>query len=173
MLPYLHQINGEWGKIKTLTYGHVEEDNGAFVDKPRFHIHLISVKNEKMGEYSSDDFEKELMSIQPDITYFVGGHTAYPLMQILILRKRHAELKYMKVIAFSMRGHTPTVDFKKDEKGVKKYLNTLGKKLILGPRLKRCNRECDRNFLPLSCRFRGVPEGRLSKTDLYANPGWR
>ena len=136
----------EWGKSKTLTYGKVEAEAGRVVEQDNFHIHLIDVKDRIMGEYSSKDLEEELLRIQPDLTYFIGGHTAYPLMQILRLRDRHRSLKDMKVIAFSMRGHTPTIDYKKSEPGVKKYLNTVGKVCLLGPRLYTFNHKCDAVF---------------------------
>lgn len=135
-----------WGKEKTLTYGHVDNLEGHILEKPRFHIHAIGVQDAIMGEYRSKDIEREILAIQPDITYFIGGHTAYPLMQILKLRSRSRTLKDMKVMAFSMRGHTPTIDFKKSEKGVKKYINYMGKQVLLGPRLRRFNRDCDAVF---------------------------
>ena len=85
---------------------------GTVVDEPRFHIHLIDTKRDKMGEWSSVLLEKEIINIRPDVVYFIGGHTARPLMQILNLRKK-MHFNNMKVMAFSMRGHTPTIDFKK------------------------------------------------------------
>lgn len=136
----------EWGKEKTLTYGHVDVRQGVVVDKPRFRIRLMQVEDRSMGEYGSKDIEKEILSIRPDLTYFIGGHTAYPLMQILKLRAKNKCLRDMKVAAFSMRGHTPTVDFKQSDPGLKKYVNYLGKKVILGPRLARFNRQCDAVF---------------------------
>lgn len=142
----LAPMNWEWGKIKTLTYGRIDDIKGKAVEKPNFHIHLIKTKDEIMGEYSSDDMEKEILDIKPDITYFIGGYTAYPLMQIIRLRKHNKKLKNMKIIAFTMRGHTPAIDFKKDEKGIKKYINTFGKYCVLAPRLRLFKKECDAVF---------------------------
>ena len=45
-----------------------------------------------------------------------------------------------------MRGHTPTIDFKKTEKGLKKYINYFGKLFYLGPRYKRFKKESDGVF---------------------------
>lgn len=135
----------DWGTRKTLTYGHVEHIDGTMVDEANFHIHLIDTAP-YLGEYKSVLLEKEILRIKPHLTYFIGGHTAYPLMQILKLRKKNACLKKMKVIAFSMRGHTPTIDFKKSEKGIKKYINTIGKTVLLGPRLRLTNKYCDAIF---------------------------
>lgn len=73
---------------------------GTVVDEPRFHIHLIDTKRDKMGEWSSVLLEKEIINIRPDVVYFIGGHTARPLMQILNLRKK-MHFNNMKVMAFS------------------------------------------------------------------------
>lgn len=135
-----------WGQSQTLTYGTVDHIEGHIVEKDRFRIHLIDTKNVRLGEYSSQMLETEILDEKPDITYFIGGHTAYPLMQILKLRDKHSELKNMKVLCFSMRGHTPTIDFKKSQKGIRKYINTAGKICILGPRLLRTNNKCDAIF---------------------------
>lgn len=136
----------EWGKSKTQTYGHVDVLEGQLVEKPRFHIHLINTHDRIMGEYSSSDMLKEIKTIKPDITYFIGGHTAYPLMQIINLREMNSDLKKMKIFAFSMRGHTPTIDFKSSYSGPKKYFNTIAKHILLGPRLKKFNQKCDAVF---------------------------
>lgn len=141
----LAPANWEWGKEKTLTYGHIDNLKGNVVDESRFRIHLIDTKRDWMGEWSSVLLEKEIISIRPDVVYFIGGHTARPLMQILDLRKKK-HYDDMKVMAFSMRGHTPTIDFKKSDSGLKKYVNTLGKLIVLGPRLKKCNKYCDAIF---------------------------
>lgn len=132
----------EWGKEKTLTYGHVDNVKGTAVDEENFRIHLIDTKRDRMGEWTSVLLEKEIEEIHPDVVYFIGGHTAAPLMQLIDLRKR---LHYddMKIMAFSMRGHTPTIDFKRTETGLKKYINTLGKLVILGPRVRKTNKYCD------------------------------
>ena len=145
-ITLLAPVNWAWGKSKTLTYGRVDIENGKSIEHKNFRIHLIRTADRSMGEYSSQDLEEEIVKIHPDLTYFIGGHTAYPLMQILKLRKRNKSLKNMKVIAFSMRGHTPTIDFKRSEPGLKKYFNTAGKFFLLGPRLQRFNRECDAVF---------------------------
>lgn len=134
-----------WGEEKTLTYGTAERLRGSFLEEDRFRIHLIDTKKDKMGEWRSVLLEQEILSIRPDIVYFIGGHTAPPLMQILDLRDKH-KLSDMKVIAFSMRGHTPTIDFKASEKGVKKYINYFGKIALLGPRLRKFNKKCDAVF---------------------------
>ena len=141
-ITLLAPADWEWGKEKTLTYGHIDNMKGTVVDEPRFHIHLIDTKRDKMGEWSSVLLEKEIINIRPDVVYFIGGHTARPLMQILNLRKK-MHFNNMKVMAFSMRGHTPTIDFKKSGSGLKKYINTIGKQIILGPRVKKCNKLCD------------------------------
>lgn len=135
----------QWGLEKELTYGHIDEMKGSIVDEQNFHIHLIDTKRDFMGEWSSVLLEKEIINIRPDIVYFIGGHTAAPLMQIIDLKNKN-HLDDMKIIAFSMRGHTSTIDFKKSEPGLKKYVNTLGKMIILGPRVKKSNKYCDALF---------------------------
>lgn len=134
-----------WGAEKTLTYGHVDQLQGSVVEEERFRIHLIDTKLDAYSGWTSKKMETEIIAIRPDLVYFIGGYTAPPLMQILKLRKRE-KMQSMKVIAFSMRGHTPTIDFKKSEPGIRKYINTIGKFFMLGPRLKRFNNECDAVF---------------------------
>lgn len=134
-----------WGKEKTLTFGYVDNIRGVAIEKERFHVHLIDTKRDFLGEWSSILLEKEIEDICPDVVYFIGGHTARPLMQIIDLKKR-LNIKNMRIIVFSMRGHTPTIDFKKSEPGLKKYINTIGKILILGPRIRKCNKYCDAIF---------------------------
>lgn len=131
-----------WGKVKTQTYGQVFNVKGTVVEEENFRIHLIDINEDFMGEWTSVLLEKEIEEIHPDVVYFIGGHTAAPLMQLIDLRKR---LHYddMKIMAFSMRGHTPTIDFKRTETGLKKYINTLGKLVILGPRVRKTNKYCD------------------------------
>lgn len=135
----------EWGKEKTLTYGHIDNLQGTAIEEGNFHIHLIDTKRDRMGEWTSVLLEKEIKKIHPDVVYFIGGHTAAPMMQLYRLRRK---LHYdnMKIMAFSMRGHTPTIDFKRSEPGLKKYVNTLAKCFILGPRVKKTNRYCDAIF---------------------------
>lgn len=144
-ITLLAPIKWEWGKVKTLTYGQVFEINGKEIEKENFRIHLIDTKEDRLGEWTSKKLEEEIQRICPDVVYFIGGHTAAPLMQIIKLKKKY-HYNDMRIIAFSMRGHTPTIDFKKNEAGIKKYINTLGKRLILGPRLKKCNKYCDAIF---------------------------
>lgn len=135
----------EWGKIKTLTYGHVDEVKGTVVEEERFRIHLIDTKDAIMGEYRSKRMVEEILEIKPDIVYFIGGYTAAPLMQIINAKKKY-HLDDMKIMAFTMRGHTPTISVKKEEPGVKKYINYLGKVVILGPRYRKFKKHCDAVF---------------------------
>lgn len=144
-ITLLAPADWEWGKERTLTYGHIDRVQGKEVDEKNFHIHLIDMKRDWMGEWSSVLLEKEIERIRPDVVYFIGGHTARPLMQIIDLKKK---LHYsdMKILAFSMRGHTPTIDFKRTEPGIRKYVNTIGKACVLGPRVKKTNKYCDAIF---------------------------
>ena len=131
--------------MKTQTYGQVFEINGKELEKENFRIHLIDTKEDRLGEWTSKKLEEEIQLICPDVVYFIGGHTAAPLMQIIKLKKKF-RYNNMRILAFSMRGHTPTIDFKKNEPGIKKYINTFGKRLILGPRVRKCNKYCDAIF---------------------------
>ncbi|MCF8020018.1 MAG: glycosyltransferase [Vallitaleaceae bacterium] len=144
-ITLLAPMEWKWGEEKTLTYGQTERLQGIVVDDKRFRIHLIDTKKDIMGEWRSIKLEEEVLNARPDLVYFIGGHTAQPLMQILRLRKKH-NLNNMKVVAFSMRGCTPTIDFKKSEPGIKKYIKYVGKCLILGPRLRNFNKHCDAVF---------------------------
>ena len=134
-----------WGKVKTQTYGQVFEIKGTKVEEENYRVHLIDTKEDRLGEWTSMLLEKEIEEIHPDVVYFIGGHTAAPMMQLYRLRKK-LHFDDMKILAFSMRGHTPTIDFKRSEPGYKKYVNTLAKCFILGPRVKKTNRYCDAIF---------------------------
>jgi glycosyltransferase involved in cell wall biosynthesis len=141
-ITLLAPVEWAWGEEKTLTFGSTEYLQGTIVDEERFRIHLIDTKKDKMGEWRSVKLDEEILSARPDIVYFIGGHTAAPLMQIINLRNKY-HYDNMKIMAFSMRGHTPTIDFKGSEPGIRKYVNTVGKYFILGPRVKKCNKYCD------------------------------
>ncbi|MGO0077252.1 glycosyltransferase family 4 protein [Streptococcus suis] len=151
----------KWGKEKTLTYGHVDELAGNVVEEPRFRIHLIDTKDAIMGEYKSKRLIEEIRHIKPDIVYFIGGYTAAPLMQIIDAKKKY-HLDDMKVVAFTMRGHTPTISLKKEEPGFRKYINYLGKIAILGPRYKKFKKYCDAVF----CHY---PDARAA----FINEGYK
>ncbi len=135
----------EWGKIKTLTYGHVEEIRGTEFEEERFRIHLIDTEDAIMGEYRSRRMIEEIIEIKPDIVYFIGGYTAAPLMQIIDAKKKY-HLDDMKIMAFTMRGHTPTISIKWEEPGLKKYVNYVGKTVLLGPRYEKFKKHCDAVF---------------------------
>lgn len=144
-MTLLAPLDWEWGKEKNLTYGHIDRVQGKNVESDNFHIHLIDMNRDWMGEWWSELLEKEINDIRPDVVYFIGGHTARPLMQIINLKKKK-HYDDMKILAFSMRGHTPTIDFKKSEAGIKKYINTIGKACVLGPRVWKTNKYCDAIF---------------------------
>lgn len=141
----LAPVEWTWGAEKTLTYGSVDVISGSVVEENRFRIHLIDVQKFKIGDWHSDLLEKEILDIKPDIVYFIGGHTAYPLIQILNLRRRE-HLRDMRVIAFSMRGHTSTLAYHNTKQGIKSLVRYIGKIALLGPKLIKFNRECDAVF---------------------------
>lgn len=93
--------------------------------KKNFRIHLIDTKEDRLGEWTSKKLEEEIQLICPDVVYFIGGHTAAPLMQIIKLKK--FRYNNMRILAFSMRGHTPTIDFKKMNQELKNILIHLAK----------------------------------------------
>jgi glycosyltransferase involved in cell wall biosynthesis len=144
-ITLLAPVEWAWGEDKSLTYGKVDYLYGNIVNEERFRIKLIDTKKVFLGEWKSNRLVKEILNTKPNLVYFIGGHTALPLMQIINLRSKH-KLLNMKIVAFSMRGHTPTIDFKRDEFGFKKYISFIGKMMILGPRLKKFNKHCDAVF---------------------------
>ena len=135
----------KWWNVKSMTYGHTDEIKGTVIEEERFRVHLIDTKNVIMGEYRSERMIEEIVAIKPDIVYFIGGYTAAPLMQIIDAKRKY-HLDDMKIIAFTMRGHTPTISVKKEEPGVRKYINYIGKIIILGPRYKKFEKYCDAVF---------------------------
>lgn len=144
-ITLLAPIKWEWGKVRTQTYGKVFTINGEAVEKDNFHVHLIDTKEDRLGEWTSKKMVEEIVHIHPDVVYFIGGHVAAPVMQLIRTKKKY-KLNDMRIIAFSMRGHTPTIDFKRTEPGIKKYINLIGKCVILGPRIKKSNKYCDAIF---------------------------
>ncbi len=137
--------NWKWGKEKNLTYGHIDEIKGKMIEEERFRIHLIDTNDAVMGEYRSERMIEEIVNIKPDIVYFIGGYTAAPLMQIIDAKKKY-HLNDMKIMAFTMRGHTPTIGVKWEEPGVKKFINYAGKVVLLGPRYRKFKKHCDAVF---------------------------
>jgi glycosyltransferase involved in cell wall biosynthesis len=135
----------EWGKEKQLTYGTVDVVHGSIIEEPRFRIHLIDTKRDRMGEWSSKRLEPEILKIEPDIVYFIGGFTAAPLMEIYRIREKN-HLLNMKVMSFSMRGSTPTLQTNVEKGGLNYLVRSLGKRIILGPRLRKSNKLCDAVF---------------------------
>ena len=135
----------KWGAEKNLTYGHVECTEGSIVEEKNFRVHLIDTKMNRLGEWTSDRLEKEIVDGKPDFVYFIGGFTASPLMQIYKIRKAY-KLTDMKVLSFSMRGHEPTLSMENLEPGLKNRLSRMMKYVVLGPRLKCSNKECDAVF---------------------------
>lgn len=144
-ITLLAPADWKWGKEKALTYGQVHVLNGKEVEKPRFRIHLIDTKRNQMGEWTSKLLPKEILNINPDAVYFIGGHTALPLMQIINLRNKY-HLDKMKIWAFSMRGHDSTLGYTGTTFTIKQGLRHLAKQMILRPRLKKSNAACDAIF---------------------------
>lgn len=134
-----------WGKEKTLTYGHIDHLKGNNIEEENFHIHLIDTKMNMMGEWTSKQLTYEILEIKPDIVYFIGGHTAAPLMQLIDIRRKY-KLNSMKIMAFSMRGHLPTLAYTDTKFSLKQSLRHLAKQMILRPRLRKMNKNCDAIF---------------------------
>lgn len=133
-----------WGKEKSMTYGSVDTLEGATVEKQNFRIHLIDMNETKLGDWKSKSIYQEIDNINPDLIYFIGGFTSSAVMQIIDYKnKKHL---HYKICAFTMRGHTPTIDFKKNTKGIMKYVNFIGKKIILEPRYNKFKKYSDAVF---------------------------
>ena len=79
----------EWWNVKSMTYGHTDEIKGTVIEEERFRVHLIDTKNVIMGEYRSERMIEEIVTIKPDIVYFIGGYTAAPLMQIIYAKRKY------------------------------------------------------------------------------------
>lgn len=144
-ITLLAPASWEWGKEKNLTYGQVDHAEGKIVEELRFRIHLIDTKMNFMGEWTSELLQKEILDSHPDIVYFIGGQTAAPLMQIIALKKKH-KLNGMKILAFSMRGHSSVLSYTDTKFTVKQSLRHLAKQVVLRSRLKKANAECDAVF---------------------------
>lgn len=135
----------EWDGSKTLTFGHSKTLQGVILEEKNFRIHLIDTKLDRYGEWTSKKLEYELFDIKPDVVYFIGGHTATTLMQIIGIRNKF-NLSNMKIIDFSMRGHSPTINFHKKEGKIKKVYHIAEQIIREGPRLKKLSKYCDAVF---------------------------
>lgn len=134
-----------WGEEKSLTYGTVENKKGSIVEEERFRIHLIDTVKSKAGDWTSEKLEYEILTIKPDIVYFIGGYTASAFIQILKLREKE-KLNDMKAIAFSMRGHTLALQSTNSNLNPVGLAKNIAKKLILTPRLNYFKKHCDGVF---------------------------
>lgn len=134
-----------WGAGKSLTHGTVEEIQGHIINKERFRIHLIDTKQTYQKDWISKGLEREILEIKPDIVYFIGGYTAAAFMQILKLRKKE-KLYDMKVLAFSMRGHTLALQSTNTNLHPIGFAKNLAKKILLTPRLNCFKKHCDAVF---------------------------
>lgn len=134
-----------WGKEKTLTYGHVDNVKGAVVEEEHFRIHLIDMNTTRLGDWTSTLLEKEITAISPDAVYFIGGYTAAALMQIIDIKKKN-RMDGMKILAFTMRGHTPTFAYTENRLTAKQALRFLAKQVVLRPRFGKFKRHCDAAF---------------------------
>lgn len=135
----------EWDKSKTLTFGHAQTLYGENIEKENFRIHLIDTKLDRYGDWTSKGLEDEILEIKPDMVYFIGGHTALTLIQIVSIKKKY-RLTNMKILDFSMRGSAPTINFHKQESGLKKVYHVIEQIVHEGPRLRVLSKYCDAVF---------------------------
>ncbi len=133
-----------WGEGKNLTYGKIENLKGKEINEENFRIRLIDIQKTRVGSWTSSLMEKEILSIKPDFVYFLGEHTQQALMQLYALKK-NKELKHMKVLCFSMRGHQQSLRFEKS-KNPKKLLKNIAKYFYFRKRIKSLNKYCDAVF---------------------------
>ena len=151
-----------WGGEKTLTYGHSEKIKGRIVEETNFRIHLIDTNMDKLGEWTSQLLEKEILMIAPDIVYFIGGYTSAALMQIIDIKNKN-RLDKMKIIAFTMRGHTPTFAYTENKFTFKQSIRFLAKQVILRPRYKKFKKNCDAVFCHYPAALEAFKKEKFNK----------
>lgn len=93
----------KWYNSKTYTYGNGGTTiKGKEIDEDNFHIRLVRKKDLYGSDWYSPDFKKEIISIQPDIIYHIGGHIQLSMLQIIFIAKKHCPKA--RILGFSMRG---------------------------------------------------------------------
>lgn len=99
----------EWYHEKKYNYGTSKTFEGNEKEEGNFHIKLFRIKQNYHKGWTSPDFEKLFIDINPDIVYHIGTHNQESLFQItkILVNK----FPHVKRIAFSMRG--PAFSLKK------------------------------------------------------------
>jgi len=92
----------EWYKGKAYTYGSSNTLEAANFDMNNFHRRVFRIDEHKYRGWTSPDFKRLLLDINPDIIYNIGTHNMNSLSQLASIRNCY--LPHCKLIAFSMRG---------------------------------------------------------------------
>lgn len=133
-----------WYKDKAYTYGAESRIQGKEIDELNFHVKTFRVKSFGKFGWTSPDFKKYFIEIQPDVVYHLGVHTQLSLVQVIRLAKRN--IKNIKIIVFSMRSPNHSVRIVKSKSSlvvwVKRRIQYFYTKAILN----YVNKNCDAIF---------------------------
>lgn len=131
----------DWGSEKELTYGRVDHLVGEAVEAENFRIHLIDIQRNKLGGWTSQKMEDEILQIHPDLVYYIGEHRQDALMQLFRFRSKN-KLYAMKILAFSMRGHQQSLHLEKGN-GLKGKIKSVVKYFYYKRKVELLNHYCD------------------------------
>lgn len=134
-----------WGAEKNLTYGKSERIEGIERESKRFRIKLVSIRKNRLGEWTSIDMVREIINIKPDFIYFIGGSSTLPVMQLIFAKKIY-RLKETKLLCFSMRGSQSAISHRVRNNSFKarfRHIIDLGYSTF---KLRLFNKYCDAVF---------------------------
>ncbi len=135
----LAPVDWTWGGDKGLTYGTVEVLQGAVVEEERFRIHLVGIEKTKHSGWVSPQMEQQLVTLRPDIFYYIGGHNDLALMRIYSIKEKY-KLDNMRILVFGMRGHTHALRLEKSKNPVRMAKN-IAKYGVFKFRLQKLNKK--------------------------------
>lgn len=125
--------------------GGFKEFHGQNLQRNNFVIRTIE-KKENAISWTSPDFKKILLEIQPNVIYVSGGHYAMHLFQIIRIRNKY--LPQTKIVSFSMRGPAYNLEMWKEK--VKPFSSYIKRRYVfyyyIKYGLKYFNKYCDAVF---------------------------
>ena len=92
------------GNIKQYTFGEVIQYRMEDHVSERFAVYTINMKQNRMGDWTSNDIKKKVKELKPDYIYFIGHHGQMAMAQAIWAAKRYAP--FAKRLTFTMRNDT-------------------------------------------------------------------
>lgn len=130
------------GNTRGLTYGKSIEREGTVLDEDNFHIRLIDMVDQKYGTWISKQMVDYVLNNKPDIVYHIGEHRQNSVIQLLKLKSKMPNTKF---VIFSMRGHQQSLQHKKSKNLIRQLRHSCGY-LLMRRRVNLLNRRADAIF---------------------------